>query len=348
MARALVAALGSAGHTVVQPSGLRSFLPAPDMDRQAQLHIEAEREIDRITAAWTKAGPPDVWFTYHNHYKAPDLLGPAIARRFALPYVVAEASHAPKRAATWTSWHAASEAAIRAADLHLCFTARDRDGLSDLLKPECAAVDLAPFLDLDDFPPVRDTRESGPPRLVTLAMMRPGDKLASYSLLAEALERLGDMPWHLDIIGSGPAKDDVAARFSGLPAARLTWHGTLEQAAAWQQISRADLFVWPGFGEAFGLAYLEAQAAGVPVLAFDTAGVSAVVRHGTTGVLVAEISAQAYADALRAMLSDRDTLAWMGVAARQFVLEERTLAQASVVLDTALRGSLERKSRSYG
>ena len=348
MARALVAALVSAGHAVVQPSGLRSFLSAPDVDRQTQLRTEAGREIDRITAAWTKAGSPDFWFTYHNHYKAPDLLGPAMARRFALPYAIAEASHAPKRAATWASWHVAAETAIRAADLHLCFTARDRDGLSGLLKPGCAAVDLAPFLDLDDFLPVRDTRESGPPRLATLAMMRPGDKLASYRMLAEALELLDDVPWHLDVIGSGPAKDDVEARFAALPPERLTWHGTLERAAAWKQIGRADLFVWPGFGEAFGLAYLEAQAAGVPVLAFDTAGVGAVVRHGTTGLLVTEIAAKAYADALRAVLSDRDALERMGIAARRFVLDERTLAQASRSLDGALRGSLERKSRSHG
>ena len=348
MARALVAALGSADHTVVQPSGLRSFLAAPDMDRQSQLRTEAEREIDRITAAWTEAGPPDVWFTYHNHYKAPDLLGPALARRFTLPYAIAEASHAAKRAVAWTSWHAATEAAIRAADLHLCFTARDRDGLPGLLKPGCAVVDLAPFLDLDDFPPVYVTWESGPPRLATLAMMRHGDKLASYGLLAEALELLDNIPWHLDIIGSGPAKDDVEARFAALPSECITWHGALERAAAWKQISQADLFVWPGFGEAFGLAYLEAQAAGVPVLAFDTAGVSAVVRHGTTGVLVSEISATAYAEALRAVLSDRDALARMGVAARRFVLDERTLAQASRILDGALRDSLERKSRSHG
>ncbi len=42
----------------------------------------------------------------------------------------------------------------------------------------------------------------------------------------------------------------------------------------------ADLYVWPGFEEAYGLSYLEAQAHGVAVWRGDEGGVSAVVRHG--------------------------------------------------------------------
>ena len=42
------------------------------------------------------------------------------------------------------------------------------------------------------------------------------------------------------------------------------------------------LYAWPGFGEAYGLAYLEAQAAGLPVVAQDIDGVPGVVRNGET------------------------------------------------------------------
>ena len=35
---------------------------------------------------------PAAWFTYHLYYKAPDWLGPDIARALAIPYLVAEAS----------------------------------------------------------------------------------------------------------------------------------------------------------------------------------------------------------------------------------------------------------------
>ena len=58
------------------------------------------------------------------------------------------------------------------------------------------------------------------------------------------------------------------------------------------------LYVWPGCGEAYGLAYLEAQAAGLPVVAQDIAGVPDVVRDGETGVLTPAGDAAAFADAI--------------------------------------------------
>ena len=31
---------------------------------------------------------PQLWLTYHAYYKAPDLIGPWVCRRYALPYVI--------------------------------------------------------------------------------------------------------------------------------------------------------------------------------------------------------------------------------------------------------------------
>ena len=42
----------------------------------------------------------------------------------------------------------------------------------------------------------------------------------------------------------------------------------------------ADLFFWPGVNEAFGMVYLEAQAAGLPVIAQDRPGVRDVIHGG--------------------------------------------------------------------
>ena len=55
---------------------------------------------------------------------------------------------------------------------------------------------------------------AGEPLLLTVAMMRPGDKLASYRLLGEALASLQDRPWRLLVAGDGPA------RARGAPGAR--------------------------------------------------------------------------------------------------------------------------------
>ena len=102
-------------------------------------------------------------------------------------------------------------------------------------------------------------------------------------------------------------------------------------------LGQGGIYVWPGCGEAYGLAYLEAQAAGMPVVAQATAGVPAVVRHGETGILTPEGDVAAYAAAIRDLIRDDAKRQAYGRAARGFVLGERSLALASRRLAGLLR-----------
>ncbi len=96
-------------------------------------------------------------------------------------------------------------------------------------------------------------------------------------------------------------------------------------------------YVWPGTGEAYGIAYMEAQAAGLPVVAQATAGVPEVIRDGVTGTLTVAGDTKAYADAVVQMLDNDERRAVMGRAARRFILQERSLEVASKRLDQLIR-----------
>jgi glycosyltransferase involved in cell wall biosynthesis len=343
MARLLMAALRAGGHEVGLVSDLRSFTATSDPVRQAATEASAQRERETIAARWSRDGAPDLWFTYHPFYKAPDFLGPDLVRRFDLAYVTAEASHAPKRAAgPWSRWHGANEAALQMADVHFCLTPDDRDGLAGL-DGAARLVDLPPFIDAEPFGHVRTRGPAGDVDLICVAMMRPGDKLMSYAILAEALHRLpGTLPWRLTVIGDGPAVPDVRALFANLPRERLVWRGEISGAGIVAALARADLYVWPGINEAFGMAYLEAGAAGLPTLAMRCGGIPSVVRDGETGCLTPAGDVRAYAGALARLIANRTERLRLGAAARRFVTGERTVAAAAAILSRHLAGIVDR------
>src|SRR5580692_5812505 len=136
IARLLLEALRLAGHEPFLASHLRSFDPIGRERRQKQLAAHARQAAERLIARW-RARPgtaPELWFTYHLYYKAPDWLGPAVSAALDIPYVVAEASFAAKRAGgPWDIGHRGVEAALRQADRVIGLNTADRDGVLPLL-----------------------------------------------------------------------------------------------------------------------------------------------------------------------------------------------------------------------
>lgn len=342
-----MAALSQAGHRIILASRLRSFSRMADASRLDTLRREAAGEVSLLCDAWSSEGPKaDLWLTYHPYYKAPDLIGPAVAVAFDIPYVTIEASHAPKRNDDgWANWQALLEAGLQTGALHISMTERDRCGLKAFLGEETRLAMLPPFIDVS---PVgrADARPDGATlRFIAVAMMRPGDKLSSYRFLADALRSLQHEHWELAIIGDGPARPEVEASFADFAPGKIAWLGELPPADVHHHLARSDVYLWPGFNEAYGLAYLEAQAQGLPVLALDCGGIASVVEHGRTGLLIPEASLAeetlaAYRSAIMMLLKNRDGRLAMGDAARRFVHEERSLPRAAASLDAVLKRAL--------
>ncbi|MEO1225428.1 MAG: glycosyltransferase family 4 protein [Pseudomonadota bacterium] len=344
--RLLMQALRGGGHEIVLASRLRAWSAGDDPHRMRRIRQRGERTARRLTDRWRDdPGRPHAWFTYHLYHKAPDWIGPQVARALDIPYLVAEASHAPKQAdGPWAEGFLAAEQALRQASAIFALSADDEAGLRRALGADAPIQRLPPFLDARPYLRASSRREKARrtwlpdpaegPWLLAVGMMRAGDKQASYDVLADALKRLTDRPWQLAVVGFGPAADTILAKFD---AARTHHFGKLKPAELADLYAAADLFVWPAINEAFGMALLEAQAAGLPVIAGGGRGVPDIVDDGRTGLLTPTGDALAFAGAVADLLDDPHRRREMGTAAQRHVLAHHDLGTAAARLNTALR-----------
>ena len=333
MARALLAALDGAGLGDVRVvSRLRSRDGAGDQARQDAIFDAAEREFERLS----REIPPDLWLTYHSYYKAPDLLGPRLSRHWGIPYAIVEGTRASSRlVGPYARFAKAAEIACDAADIIFYLTEYDREALERDCVSGQKILRLRPFIAEEALDPLVERHEGGDTvRLVACGMFRPGDKLASYTMLARALALVQSDAWQLKVIGDGPVRAEVEALFAAF-GDKVTFAGALDQQGVAGEFQASDLLVWPGVGEAFGMVYLEAQAQGCPVLAEDRVGVRDVVRDG--GWLTPPGDEGAYATRIDALIHDPAGRQSAGLRARARIAADHLLPSARATLVTALR-----------
>lgn len=173
-------------------------------------------------------------------------------------------------------------------------------------------------------------------------MMRAGDKLASYRVLARALAGLEGTAWHLLVVGDGPARSPVRKAFARF-GKRVHWLGARSEGELRRIYAAGDLLVWPGINEAIGMAILEAQAAGLAAVVGDVGAAAAIVAEPHTGTLVREGDATAFRRAVAAYLRVPDALrAAMSEAASAKALAFHDLPIAADQLDRVLRAAAAR------
>jgi glycosyltransferase involved in cell wall biosynthesis len=121
----------------------------------------------------------------------------------------------------------------------------------------------------------------------------------------------------LDIVGDGPARASLERRAAALGITnRITWHGSLPQAALVTLYRKATAVVIPSEHEGLGLVAVEAHLCEAPVIAFRSGGLTDVVLDGATGLLAPPGDTHALAHAMDSLMSMPDRGATLGRAGR--------------------------------
>ena len=93
IARALLRALDAADVSVDLASEVQTRDGIGDKQAQRDLSHRARRETEDLIPRGQARGW-QVWITYHNYYKAPDLIGPSVCAALGIPYIQIESTRA--------------------------------------------------------------------------------------------------------------------------------------------------------------------------------------------------------------------------------------------------------------
>lgn len=169
-----------------------------------------------------------------------------------------------------------------------------------------------------DLPPAPGAAEE-PPHVLYVGRLSP--EKGVEALAAAVAPGPGRAALPLEVVGDGPLRDRLPQALGFRPPAEL---GAF--------YARAAVVACPSLREGFGMAALEAQAHGRPVVASATGGLLDIVEDGVTGLHVPPGDVAALRAALERLLGDAELRARMGEAARARVAERFSWEAATVAL----------------
>lgn len=216
---------------------------------------------------------------------------------------------------------AAVRLALRRADA-ICATSKALAALTAPYAPAGATIHVTPFgVDCRRFRPPAGGPPAGPR---CIGSVRALEDIYGLDVLLRAAALLRpQMPdLRVRLVGDGSARTRLAALADELGlAGNVDWRARVPSAMLPDELARMHVFAAPSrVPEAFGVALLEAEACGVPVIASAVGGLPEVVADGVSGRLVPPEDPPALAAALAAVLADEEQRRAMGAAARRFVL----------------------------
>ena len=209
---------------------------------------------------------------------------------------------------------------LRAADAVIANSDVTRRGIEELTGALPFLEVIHPGADVPDAPAERRPV----PTIVTVAHLEPHKNQAAVIRAVAALKDRHPMLRYV-LIGKGPDRDgleQLAARVG--VADRVSFAGAMEHAAALEHMGRAWLHVMPSVHDAFGVAHVEAMAAGLPAIGGAGTGAEDIAAAGEGMVLVPSGDEATLARSIDRLVSDPHERDRLGAAARRTVMDHFT------------------------
>lgn len=276
----------------------------------------------------------------HSHFGQDAALMRASATRVALPHVVTFHGFdvfpdTKKRSGKLDRfWVNTRHKVFSEARLLVAVSNTVRDRLLELGAPAEKVVVHYIGIDTDLFVPPIEVPVR--PRVLFVGRLVPQKGVTDFLLMAEKVQRA--IPDALfTVVGDGPLRAPAQRRCEE-KRLNVEFAGGLQHGEVLHRMQQATVFCVPsrmtaeGRREALGLVFVEAASCGVPVVAYDSGGVSEAVSRGRSAFLHDEGDSEGLADSVVRIVEDQALRSQMGRDGRSFVVGNHNRKRQSEVL----------------
>lgn len=197
------------------------------------------------------------------------------------------------------------------------------------IKPDLPLTYVTPFgVDIDLFRPYTKDNESNIKHRIRIGTVKLLHKKYGVDTLIRAFallnERHPEEDMELVIIGNGPEEKSLMSLSIELGVSHIVdFKGYIDNTKVSQALSELDIFVALSRleSESFGVAAVEANACGLPVVVSDVSGFKEVVVNEITGLIVAKDNPEEAAKAIYRLVANAGLRKEMGICGRAHVVE---------------------------
>ncbi len=209
--------------------------------------------------------------------------------------------------------------------------------------PKGKSVRVLPFgVDTDFFKPRKSVKKTD---RITLCYVKGLEYYYGPQNLISALPQiLRKFPsTELVMVGEGSCENTLrrfAEELGVLENIELT--GFLSPDSVRKLLASVDIFIMPTLcNEAFGVAALEAQAMGLPVIASRRGGIPEAVKEGETAILVDGDDVEQLVEAICRLIENPDLRHQMGIKGREFVIQNYRWSSCTMMMEHLYRSLLQ-------
>ncbi|TCS93257.1 glycosyltransferase [Hazenella coriacea] len=212
------------------------------------------------------------------------------------------------------------QTALSKADL-ICSTSEDM--ARETSKYTSKSMEITPFgVDTKWFRPLGLVKSN---EIVTIGIAKGLHEVYGISKLIQAFAEVEKIypQVRLLIVGDGPKRNEYEELTRSLGVEhKVSFTGRVPNSEVVHYMNQMDIFVLPSYSESFGVAAIEAQACGVPVIVTQVGGLPEVVEDGETGIIIPNNEPKHLVPALERLIQDPELRLRMGEAGAHHVRQE--------------------------